>query len=317
MFWDAWEKCRVVTKWRQGWILLMVSVPFPGNFPSLDSSQSVPTRNSRAVCSLQTSISVLITSQKERGGGCFNVCPDVLTAELYYKFVFSVLSWQFVQNYMYFCVGFSDILHWDWSVRTEESGKDHYNTWNLFPLWRASLCHKSFSHPGGRIVWGTRTKIDLSCVCLLSSCHWCVCPWKKSCPGIKPCRAAGRQRRRKMSCQVMERASSGAWRSVLRKGLHGKDWRGGRWTVLSIDFSGESKDIAAKFGNKENRFLCISLNFWVPLVHVWAQDLHQSKLLYTHETCSKLLCTQACSRTSFKSCFASGVKHWIVFKCLC
>lgn len=43
---------------------------------------------------------------------------------------------------------------------------------------------------------------------------------------------------------------------------------GGRWTVLSIDFSGESKDIAAKFGNKENRFLCISLNFCVPLVHV-------------------------------------------------
>lgn len=43
---------------------------------------------------------------------------------------------------------------------------------------------------------------------------------------------------------------------------------GGRWTVLSIDFSGESKDIAAKFGNEENRFLCISLNFWVPLVHV-------------------------------------------------
>lgn len=44
---------------------------------------------------------------------------------------------------------------------------------------------------------------------------------------------------------------------------------GGRWTVLSIDFFfSESKDIAAKFGNEENRFLCISLNFWVPLVHV-------------------------------------------------
>lgn len=44
---------------------------------------------------------------------------------------------------------------------------------------------------------------------------------------------------------------------------------GGRWTVLSIDFFfSESKDIAAKFGNEENRFLCISLNFCVPLVHV-------------------------------------------------
>lgn len=68
----------------------MVSVPFPGKFASLDSIKSVPTRNSRAVCSLQTSISVLITSQKERGG-CFNVCPDVVTAELYYKFVFCVI----------------------------------------------------------------------------------------------------------------------------------------------------------------------------------------------------------------------------------
>lgn len=82
----------------------MVSVPFPGNFPSLDSIKSVPTRNSRAVCSLQTFISVLITSQKERGGGgCFNVCPDVLTAELYYKFVFCVILAICSKLYVFLC----------------------------------------------------------------------------------------------------------------------------------------------------------------------------------------------------------------------
>lgn len=71
-----------------------------------------------------------------------------------------------------------------------------------------------------------------------------------------------------MSCQVMERASLEP--EKVSSGKVSMEKTGGRWTVFSIDFSGESKDLDANFGNEGRGLLCISLNFWVPSAHIWA-----------------------------------------------
>lgn len=107
----------------------------------LARSQSLPEAVgllvARRVC--RCSIPVLIASQKERQFVLKRAHMFWLLA--YVTSLFYVLSWQIIQNYMCFCIGFFDVFHWAWSVGDEESGKGQENIWNSLPMCNAGLYH--------------------------------------------------------------------------------------------------------------------------------------------------------------------------------